>query len=60
VQIHLTVKGQSSSRGKIKGLVHPKMKILSAFTHPQVLYEIIFSHNTKEDTKNAATMERTD
>jgi len=32
----------------IKGLVHPKMKILSAFTHPQVvpnLYVFICSQS---------------
>jgi len=27
----------SSRRGKVKGLVHPKMKILSVFTHPHVV-----------------------
>jgi len=33
------------SYGKFKGLVHPKMKILSVFTHPYVvpnLYVFIF------------------
>ncbi len=36
----------------IKGTVHPKMKILSSFTHPQVvpnLYEFFLLPNTKED-----------
>ncbi len=36
---------------KLKGPVHPKMKTLSSFTHPQVdpnLYECVFL-NTKED-----------
>ncbi len=35
----------------VKGIVHPKMKILSSFTHPQVvpnLYEFVLP-NTKED-----------
>ncbi len=32
----------------VKGTVHPKMKILSSFTHPQVgphLYECVFSEH---------------
>ncbi len=37
----------------LKGIVHPKMKILSSFTHPQVvpnLYEFLCSaEHTKED-----------
>ncbi len=36
----------------VKGIVHPKIKILSSFTHPQVvlhLYECFFLLNTKED-----------
>jgi len=36
----------------VKGLVHPKMKILSVFTHPHVvpnLYVFICSVDTKED-----------
>jgi len=38
------------SRKEIKGLVHPKMKILSVFTHPQVvpnLYGFICSAEHK-------------
>jgi len=34
----------------IKGILHPKMKILLSFTHPQVvanLYEFIFSAEHK-------------
>ncbi len=36
----------------IKGVVHPKMKILSSFTHPHVvpnLYECLCSAEGKED-----------
>ncbi len=36
----------------LKGIVHPKMKILSSFTHPQVvpnLYECLCSAEHKED-----------
>ncbi len=39
------------SRYELKEKVHPKMKILSSFTHPQVvpnLYEFVLP-NTKED-----------
>ncbi len=35
---------------KLKGTVHPKMKILSSFTHPQVdpnLYEFLCSAKNK-------------
>ncbi len=33
----------------LKGIVHPKMKILSSFTHPQVpnLYECLYSAEHK-------------
>ncbi len=37
-------------RGSLKGIVHPKMKILSSFTHPQVvpnLYECLCSAEHK-------------
>ncbi len=37
---------------RLKGIVHPKMKILSSFTHPQVvpnLYECLCSAEHKED-----------
>ncbi len=40
---------------RLKGIVHPKMKILSSFTHPQVvpnLYECLVLLNTKEDVLN--------
>ncbi len=46
-------KGQSYTVSPfVKGIVHPKMKILSSFTHPQVvpnLYEFLVLPNTKED-----------
>jgi len=38
----------------VKGIVIPKMKILSSFTHPQVvpnLYELLFSVEHKKSTK---------
>jgi len=37
---------------KLNGLVHQRMKILSSFTHPQVvpkMYEFFLLLNTKED-----------
>jgi len=38
--------GIHSGSKKLKGIVQPKMKILSAFTHPQVVPNLL---NTKED-----------
>jgi len=34
---------------KLKGIVHPKMKILSSFTHPQTCINFLVLLNTKED-----------
>ncbi len=42
--------GQKLSGSGLKGIVHPKMKILSSFTHPQVvpnLYEFLCSAEHK-------------
>jgi len=33
---------------KVKGILHPKMKMLSSFTHPQVVANL-YLLNTKED-----------
>ncbi len=43
-------KRAQKENAKVKGIVHPKMKILSSFTHPQVvhnLYEILCSAEHK-------------
>ncbi len=33
---------QHQSAGCLKGIVHPKMKILSSFTHPQVVPKVVW------------------
>ncbi len=47
------------SKYKLNGIVHPKMKIVSSFTHAQVvpnLYAFFVLPNTKEDIlKNVGT-----
>ena len=45
----LAIKYTISVRSIIKGIIHPKMKIQSSFTHPEVvpnLYEFLSSHET--------------
>ncbi len=48
--IHTYTRYKNSSSQDLKGIVHPKMKILSSFTHPQVvpnLYEFLCSAEHK-------------